>query len=63
MREAPILLPVFTTCMPLDFLSEGTFAFNKKTHKQLEVTVRINEGKFSIEGTKYPGDRLNIVIK
>ena len=46
MREAPILLPVFTTSVPLDFPSEGTFAFNKKTHKQLEVTVRINEHQY-----------------
>lgn len=45
-REAPILLPVFTTSVPLDFPSEGTFAFNKKTHKQLEVTVRINEHQY-----------------
>lgn len=46
MREAPIILPVFTTSVPLDFPSEGTFAFNKKTHKQLEVTVRINEHQY-----------------
>lgn len=46
MREAPIILPVFTTRVPLDFPSEGTFAFNKKTHKQLEVTVRINEHQY-----------------
>ena len=46
MREAPILLPVFTASVPLDFPSEGTFAFNKKTHKQLEVTVRINEHQY-----------------
>ena len=46
MREAPILLPVFTTSVPLDFPSEGTFAFNKKTNKQLEVTVRINEHQY-----------------
>ncbi len=46
MREAPILLPVFTTSVPLDFPSEGTFAFNKKTKKQLEVTVRINEQQY-----------------
>ena len=46
MREAPILLPVFTTSVPLDFPSEGTFAFNKKTNKQLEVTVRINERQY-----------------
>lgn len=46
MREAPIILPVFTTSVPLDFPSEGTFAFNKKTHKQLEVTVRINESQY-----------------
>ena len=43
MREAPIILPVFTTNVPLDFPIEGTFAFNKKTDRQLEVTVRINE--------------------
>lgn len=35
MREAPIILPVFTTSVPLDFPPEGTFAFNKKTHKQV----------------------------
>ena len=46
MREAPIILPVFTTSVPLDFPSEGTFAFNKKTNKQLEVTVRINEHQY-----------------
>ena len=46
MREVPILLPVFTTSVPLDFPSEGTFAFNKKTNKQLEVTVRINEHQY-----------------
>ena len=46
MREVPILLPVFTTSVPLDFPSEGTFAFNKKTDKQLEVTVRINEHQY-----------------
>lgn len=46
MREAPIILPVFTTSVPLDFPSEGTFAFNKKTHKQLEMTVRINEHQY-----------------
>ena len=46
MREAPIILPVFTTSVPLDFPSEGTFAFNKKTHKRLEVTVRINEHQY-----------------
>lgn len=46
MREAPVLLPVFTTSVPLDFPPEGTFAFNKKTHKQLEVTVRINEHQY-----------------
>lgn len=46
MREAPIILPVFTTSVSLDFPSEGTFAFNKKTHKQLEVTVRINEHQY-----------------
>ena len=46
MRKAPILLPVFTTSVPLDFPSEGTFAFNKKTHKQLEVTVRINKHQY-----------------
>ena len=46
MRETPIILPVFTTSVPLDFPSEGTFAFNKKTHKQLEVTVRINEHQY-----------------
>lgn len=46
MREAPIILPVFTTSVPLDFPSEGTFAFNKKTHKQLEVTVKINEHQY-----------------
>ena len=45
-RKAPILLPVFTTSVPLDFPPEGTFAFNKKTHKQLEVTVRINEHQY-----------------
>lgn len=45
-REAPILLPVFTTSVPLDFPSEGTFAFNKKTNRQLEVTVRINEHQY-----------------
>lgn len=45
-RKAPILLPVFTNSVPLDFPSEGTFAFNKKTHKQLEVTVRINEYQY-----------------
>ena len=45
-RKAPILLPVFTTSVPLDFPPEGTFAFNKKTNKQLEVTVRINEHQF-----------------
>ena len=28
MREAPIILPVFTTSVPLDFPTEGTFAFN-----------------------------------
>ena len=33
-RKAPVLLPVFTTSVPLDFPSEGTFAFNRKTHKQ-----------------------------
>ena len=46
MREAPIILPVFTTSVPLDFPSEGTFAFNKKTNKQLEVTVIINEHQY-----------------
>ncbi len=46
MREVPILLPVFTTSVPLDFPSEGTFAFNKKTIKQMEVTVRINEHQY-----------------
>lgn len=46
MREAPIIFPVFTTSVPLDFPSEGTFVFNKKTHKQLEVTVRINEHQY-----------------
>ena len=46
MREAPIILPVFTTSVPLDFPSEGTFAFNKKTIKQLEMTVRINEHQY-----------------
>lgn len=45
-RKAPILLPVFTTSVPLEFPPEGTFAFNKKTHKQLEVTVRINEHQY-----------------
>ena len=30
MRNAPVILPVFTTSVPLDFPSEGTFAFNKK---------------------------------
>ena len=34
MRNAPVILPVFTTSVPLDFPSEGTFAFNKKTNKQ-----------------------------
>ncbi len=42
----PKLLPVFTTSVPLDFPPEGTFAFNKKTNKQLEVTVRINEHQY-----------------
>lgn len=37
---------MFTNSVPLDFPSEGTFAFNKKTHKQLEVTVRINEYQY-----------------
>lgn len=46
MRNAPVILPVFTTSVPLDFPSEGTFAFNKKTNKQLEVTVRINEHQY-----------------
>ena len=46
MRNAPVILPVFTTSVPLDFPSEGTFAFNKKTSKQLEVTVRINEHQY-----------------
>lgn len=26
MRNAPVILPVFTTSVPLDFPSEGTFA-------------------------------------
>lgn len=46
MRNAPVILPVFTTSVPLDFPSAGTFAFNKKTNKQLEVTVRINEHQY-----------------
>ena len=46
MREAPIILPVFTTNVPLDFSLEGTFAFNKATDRQLEVTVRINEQQY-----------------
>ena len=46
MREAPIILPVFTTIVPLDFPLEGTFAFNKATDRQLEVTVRINEHQY-----------------
>lgn len=27
MRNAPVILPVFTTSVPLDFPSEGTFEF------------------------------------